>query len=94
MRGSSRVADIRVAIFGPAALTALARRAGELGYALPKKTFYAVHARPKLFFQPHDISSLIDDPEIIGFHISPKGRGNSVALPGSLHAWAVKQFGA
>src|ERR1700716_272413 len=28
--GSIRVSDIRVAIFGPAALTALARRAGEL----------------------------------------------------------------
>jgi len=94
LRGSSRVADIRVAIFGPAALTALARRAGELGYALPRKTFYAVHARPELFFQPHDISLLIEDPEIIGFHISPKGRGNSVAIPGSLHAWAVKRFGA
>lgn len=93
-RGSSRVADIRVAIFGPAALTALARRAGELSYALPRKTFYAVHARPELFFQPHDISSLIDDPEIIGFHISPKGRGNSAAIPGSLHAWAVKRFAA
>src|SRR6202011_889923 len=47
LRGSSRLADIRVAIFGPAALTALARRAGELHHARPKKSFYAVHAEPK-----------------------------------------------
>ena len=45
--GSSRLSDIRVAIYGPAALTALARRAGELRYALPRKSFYAVHAEPK-----------------------------------------------
>jgi hypothetical protein len=35
---------LRVAIVGPAALTALARREGELGCALPKKTFYSAHA--------------------------------------------------
>ena len=55
--GSSRLSDIRVAIYGPAALTALARRAGELHYALPKKSFYAVHAEPKLFFEPHGFFS-------------------------------------
>ena len=44
--GSRRLSDIRIAIFGPPALTALARRAGELHYALPKKSFYAVHADP------------------------------------------------
>src|SRR6202011_426141 len=54
LRGSSRLADIRVAIFGPAALTALARRAGELHHARPKKSFYAVHAEPKQFFEPQD----------------------------------------
>jgi hypothetical protein len=32
---SSRLSDIRVAIYGPAALTALARRSGELQHALP-----------------------------------------------------------
>src|SRR5450631_4629600 len=73
--GSNRLSDIRVAIFGPAALTALARRAGELHYALPRKSFYAVHAEPRLFFEPSDFSALIGDPEILGFHISPKGRG-------------------
>ena len=50
--GSNRLSDIRVAIFGPAALTALARRGGELQHALPKQSFYAVHAEPKLFFEP------------------------------------------
>jgi hypothetical protein len=93
LRGSKRVSDVRLSIFGPAALTALARRASELGYALPKKSFYAVHAEPRLFFEPRDFSALIADPEIIGFHISPKGRGNQQPIPGSLHAWAIERFG-
>ena len=91
--GSNRLSDIRVAIFGPAALTALARRAGELQHALPKKSFYAVHAEPKLFFEPSDFSALIADPDIIGLHISPKGRGSEQPIPGSLYAWAAEKFG-
>ena len=91
--GSNRLSDIRVAIFGPAALTALARRAGEVACALPRKSFYAVHADPKLFFEPSDFSALLGDPDIIGLHISPKGRGNQPPVPGSLYAWAAKQFG-
>jgi hypothetical protein len=91
--GSKRLSDIRVAIYGPAALTALARRGGELQCALPKKSFYAVHAEPKLFFERSDFSALIGDPGIIGLHISPKGRGNTQPLPGSLYAWATEKFG-
>ncbi len=91
--GSNRLSDIRVAIFGPAALTALARRADELHHALPKKSFYAVHAEPKLFFERSDFSALIADPEIIGLHISPKGRGKEAPIPGSLYAWATERFG-
>jgi hypothetical protein len=89
---SKRLSDIRVAIYGPAALTALARRTGELHRALPKKSFYAVHAEPKLFFERSDFSTLIDDPEIIGFHVSPKGRGNQPPVAGSLYAWATERF--
>ncbi|THD63323.1 MAG: hypothetical protein E7813_17985 [Bradyrhizobium sp.] len=92
--GSKRLADIRVAIYGPPSLTALARRAGELHYALPKKSFYAVHAAPKLFFAPWDFSALIGDPEILGFHISPKDRCNEKPVPGSLYAWAAERFGS
>lgn len=94
LRGTTRISEVRLAIYGPAALTALARRANELHYALPKKSFYAVHAEPKLFFDPRDFSSLIGDPDIVGFHISPKGRGNQQPIPGSLHAWAAERFGA
>jgi len=90
--GSSRLSDIRVAIFGPAALTALARRGSELDHALPKKSFYAVHADPKLFFDPSDFSTLIGDPGITGLHISPKGRGSKPPVPGSLYAWAAERF--
>ena len=91
--GSNRLSDIRVAIYGPAALTALARRTGELRHALPKQSFYAVHAEPKRFFEPSDFLKLIGDPEIIGLHVSPKGRGNQPPVPGSLYAWAVERFG-
>jgi hypothetical protein len=91
--GSNRLSDIRVAIYGPAALTALARRAGELHYALPKKSFYAVHAEPRLFFDASDFSALIRDPAVIGLHVSPKGRGSQPPIPGSLYAWAAERFG-
>ncbi len=94
LRGSRRVSDIRVALYGPAALTALARRAHELHHALPKKSFYAVHAEPTLFFEPSDFSALVSDPDIIGFHISPKGRGDGRPVAGSLHAWAAERFAA
>jgi hypothetical protein len=53
-----------------------------------------VHAEPKLFFEPRDFSALIDDPEIIGFHISPKGRGGERPMQGSLYAWAAGRFGS
>ena len=92
MRGTKRISDVRLAIYGPAALTALARRNNELRHALPKKLFYAVHAEPKLFFEPRDFSALIRDPDIIGFHISPKGRGHQQPVAGSLHAWAAERF--
>jgi len=91
--GSRRLSDVRIAIYGPAALTALARRAGELHHALPKKSFYAVHAEPKLFFDRSDFSALIADPEIRGFHVSPKGRSNTAPVPGSLYSWAAERFG-
>jgi len=91
-RRSNRLADIRIAIYGPASLTALARRAGEHLHALPKKSFYAVHAEPKLFFEPSNFTALVGDPGIIGFHISPKGRGNQPPAPGSLYAWAAERF--
>ena len=90
--GSNRLSDIRVAIFGPAALTALARRTGELQNALPKQSFYAVHAEPKLFFDPSSYLGLVTNPEIIGLHISPKGRGGEKPIPGSLYAWAAERF--
>ena len=48
---------------------------------------------PRLFFEPSDFSKLIADPEIVGFHISPKGRGGEAPVAGSLYAWASERFG-
>jgi hypothetical protein len=92
--GSNRLSDLRVAIYGPAALTALARRAGQTQHALSKKSFYAVHAEPSLFFDRSDYSKLVADPEVVGLHVSPKGRGSETPVPGSLYAWAAQRFGA
>lgn len=93
LRGEAkRLSDIRVAIYGPAALTVLARRHRELHDALPKRSFYAVHAEPKRFFEPSDFSELIADPDVIGLHISPKGRVNESPVAGSLYAWAAQRF--
>jgi hypothetical protein len=64
-----------------------------LQHALSKQAFYAVHAEPKLFFEPTDFSGLLADPQIIGLHISPKGRGGHAPIPGSLYAWAAEKFG-
>jgi hypothetical protein len=89
---SSRAADLRVAIYGPASLTALARCHGELRYALPRRSFYAVHSNPRRFFEPSDFSALITDPAVIGLHLSPKGRAKRPPVPGSLYAWAVERF--
>jgi hypothetical protein len=80
-------------VFGPAALTALARRHGTLRYALPKRSFYAVHSEPKKFFEPTDFPHLLRDPGIIGLHISPKGRAMLPPVPGSLFHWAAERYG-
>jgi hypothetical protein len=94
LRGGSKcLSDIRVAIYGPASLTALAKRSNALREALPKKSFYAVHAEPGRFFDASDFCALIGDPDIIGLHISPKGRGDTAPVPGSLYAWAAERFG-
>jgi hypothetical protein len=95
LRGvTTRVSDIRVAIFGPASLTALSKRFGYAKHALPRKSYYSVHAEPKLFFEPSDFSALVSDPEILGFHISPKGRGKEQPIPGSFYAWATEKIGS
>ena len=93
LRGPCSVSDLRIAIYGPPALTELARRSGDLRYALPKKSFYAVHSEPKLFFEPSSYLGVVTNPEIIGLHISPKGRGGEKPIHGSLYAWATERFG-
>jgi len=90
--GSQRLSDLRIAIYGPPALTILARRSGDLRHALPKTSFYSVHSEPKRFFDPGDFSALIGHPEVTGFHISGKGRSLQPPIPGSLFAWAVEKF--
>ena len=92
--GSNRLSDIRVAIFGPAALTALARRAANCStHCRSNRSMRCMPSR-SCFSNPTDFSALIADPEIIGLHISPKGRGGQKPVPGSLYAWATEKFGS
>lgn len=51
-----------------------------------------MHAEPKLFFDPSSYLGLVANPDIIGLHISPKGRGGEKPIPGSLYAWAAELF--
>ena len=90
--GSQRLSDLRIAIFGPPALTILARRSGDLQQALPKRSFYAVHSEPRLFFEPSSYLGIVTDPNVLGLHISGKGRSLQPPVPGSLFAWAVERF--
>jgi hypothetical protein len=90
--GSQRLSDLRIAIFGPPALTILARCSGDLRQALPKQSFYAVHSEPKLFFEPSSYLGIVTDPHVIGLHISGKGRSKQPPIPGSLYAWATERF--
>lgn len=85
--------DMRIAIFGPAALTALAKRTQQIDQALPLKSFHAIHAQPNLFFDPSDFQTLLNDPEIAGFHISTQGRSGETPVPGSFNAWVQERFG-
>jgi hypothetical protein len=45
-----------------------------------------------LFYDPSSYLGLVTNPEIIGLHISPKGRGGEKPIPGSLYAWATQRF--
>jgi len=90
---SHQVCDLPGSIFGPPALTTLARRFDALEYALPKHSFYAVHREPRRFFAPARFQNLIDDPRVLGLHVSPQDYTIPSPVPGSLYAWATGQFG-
>jgi hypothetical protein len=66
--------------------------ADELHDALPKKSFYAVHAEAKLLFEALGFSAVIDDPRDHRASHSPKGRGNRPPVAGSLYACAAERF--
>jgi hypothetical protein len=85
--------DLKLALFGPSALTALARRTGAMHHALPRRSFYAIHARHRKFFRPASYQRLLTDPRLIGLHLSPKARELDLPTPGSLYEWAARNVG-
>ena len=77
-------------MYGPLSLTRLATRHDATGDALPMRSFYAVHSRPS-FFRASDFNAIVDDPAVIGLHVSVKDYDTSRPFPGSLYAWALER---
>ena len=73
---------------------ARAPRSGELQPRAAEAVILCGPRRRRSCSSSPPTSRRIGDPEIIGLHISPKGRGNQPPVPGSLYAWAVERFGA
>lgn len=86
-------ADLKLSLFGPRALTVLARRSGAVKHALPLRSYYAIHARHERFFDASGFAPLHEDPAIIGVHLSPKRRENEPPASGSLYEWAARNVG-
>jgi hypothetical protein len=81
-------AELGVLMYGPLALTQLAKRHGCIDKIMGPKAFYA---HSKNFFDPIDVEAVINDPEVIGIHIKKKGRASQPPVPGSLYDWALRQ---
>lgn len=83
------VHDLNIMVYGPLALTMLARRHGCVEAALPLERFQK-WARTDRFFEPDDVNATLDDPQVLGMHIHRKARRDEPAAPGSLYAWALR----
>jgi hypothetical protein len=91
-RGPFVPANIRIGLYGPATLTWLAARHRALRFAAERKSFYRIHARPRLFFGTTDFRAIVADSGIIGLHISPKDRDDEAPAPGSLYEWLERNL--
>ena len=85
--------DLSTLIFGPMALTQLARRHGCLDAALPSESFYRF-ARSHRFFEPSRLADILDDPNTFGIHVQRKARWNAPPVKGSMYEWALANVGA
>ena len=85
--------QLRHAMYGPRMLTGLARRTDTLKYALPIRSFHAVHWKPELFFEKRNFAPLVEDPQVLGLHISPGIWERKSVVAGSLCEWAGRNVG-
>jgi hypothetical protein len=79
--------DLGTMMYGPLALTALARRHGCLGAALPRASFYKF-ARTHGFFERSNVGAILRDPQVLGIHVQRKARKDEPPVPGSMYEWA------
>ena len=91
--GSNRLSDIRVAIYRPGrAHRARPPHRRDCARAAEAVVLRRARRAKTVLRALGAISGLVADPDIIGLHISPKGRGNETPMPGSLYAWAAERF--
>jgi hypothetical protein len=81
--------DLGTGMYGPLALTALARRHGCLDAALPRDSFYKF-ARTHGFFERSNVDAILRDPQLLGIHVQRKARRDQPPVPGSMYQWALR----
>jgi len=81
--------DLSTIMYGPMALTRLARPHRCTDAALSRESFYKF-ARTNGFFERTDVEAILADPEVVGIHIQRKARWAETPVPGSMHEWAVR----
>ncbi len=86
---SYRPGDLSTVLYGPLALTQLAKRHGLETFAFDSETFYTDDTR---FFDPSDVASVLADPRIVGIHLKAKRRSEDPPLAGSLYEWALREI--
>jgi hypothetical protein len=84
--------DIKTIIYGPLALTELARRHHCLDDALPRESFYHF-ARGHGFFERSRLADVLDDPQVFGIHVQRKARWDQPPASGSMYEWALRNAG-
>jgi hypothetical protein len=81
--------DLSTLIYGPLALTELAKRHGCLGAAMGRASFYTF-ARTHGFFERSNVGAILRDPQVLGVHVQRKARMDEPPVPGSMYEWALR----
>jgi hypothetical protein len=81
--------DLSTLVYGPMALTELAKRHHCLGAALSRDSFYKF-TRTHDFFRRSNVAAILGNPDVIGIHVQRKARMDEAPVPGSMYEWALR----